>query len=104
MSEFDLPKFPEESRRYDEAMAELDRRAVENQAGVGSTADWLRQTWPALAICSSVILVAIVVGFALFEADEVIIIAFGPIPTILGISFLVLCICLARRHYRNRLK
>jgi hypothetical protein len=36
--------------RYEDALAELNRRTAENQADVGSTADWFRHTWPVIAL------------------------------------------------------
>lgn len=94
----DLPKFPEESRKYEEAMAELDRRAAEGQADIGSWRDWLRHTWPVLAVGIFLVTGLTLVVYTLTNADEVFIAVPGP----LLIAFALLCVFLGRRHYRNR--
>jgi hypothetical protein len=92
----DLPRFPEDqSRKYEDAMAELDRRTAANQADAGGFDDWLRHTWPAFAL----------VGFGLVAA-ALLLVAFGSVSAVLvGIPappLTLLCVYLAWRGYRHR--
>jgi hypothetical protein len=92
-----FPKFPEESRRYDDARTELDRRSAEQQADVGGWADRLRHSWPAFAILGFAAVAVFLLLLTLASADVVLIVVPGP----LAIGFVVLCVYLGRRHYRN---
>ena len=92
-----LPKYPTDNP-YEEAISELERRSKERDANLGSRSDWLRHTWPAIAITGFALIGLVTLGAVLFSGERIIILVPGPLMIIAFVAF----VFLGRRHYRNR--